>query len=291
MSIPQGLLDHIDRLDPLPITARRLMESLGTGDANITTISGIIEYDPAIAANILRLANSSMYAGFAPVARLGDAVMRLGTSTVVTFALDEGLRAFRTEAPHYELTEDDLWLHGAAASLAIDELARESRTGENFEFASIGALVHDIGKLIIVRHLNVEIDTFLARIRHDRISIVEAEREVLGCCHGEIGGAVVRKWNFPETICRAVELHHRLPVLDPDPTLDAVMLANLAAKTVGTGLGAEGMNFEVDLEAPRRIGLDSYGFDRVALRTAARLKGLKSAYGISMVRGPNAKAA
>jgi putative nucleotidyltransferase with HDIG domain len=281
MPIPSGLLERIENLDPLPITAQRLIEAMSTGQVNVLTIKGIIEFDQAIASNVLKLANSALYGGLGGIHGVRDAVMRLGTSTVMNVALDEGLRVLRADAPMYELTEDDLWLHGAAASLAVEELARESRGDKIPEFASIAALIHDVGKLVIVRYMKNEVDAFIAHTRCERITFVDAERKVLGCEHGEIGGAMARKWNFPPPIIRAIEEHHIVPIREPDPTLDTVMLANLVAKTVGTGLGAEGMNFEIDLQAPRRLGIDNFAFDRVALRTSLRLSSLKRAYGIA----------
>ena len=283
MSIPAGLIERINNLDPLPITAQRLTEAMTRGETNILTIAKIIEFDQAIASNVLRVANSSLYTGFAQIDSLRDAVMRLGTGTVMNIAFDHSLKILRVDAPMYELTENDLWLHGAAAALAVDELARESRNNSIPEHASIAALIHDVGKLVIVRYMKNDIRAFLDHTQRDRITIIEAERKVLGCEHGEIGGAIARKWKFPEEITRAIEMHHHVPVQDPDPTIDAVMLANLVAKTIGTGLGAEGMNFEIDLQAPRRLGIDNYAFDRVALRTSIRLNALKVANGISVL--------
>ncbi len=280
MPIPCSLLERVERLDPLPITAQRLIEAMSTGNVNILTIKGIVEFDEAIASNVLKLANSALYGGLGSVDGLREAIMRLGTATVMNLALDEGLRLLRADAPMYEMTEDDLWLHGAAASLAVEELARESRGDRIPQFASVAALIHDVGKLVIIRYMRNEIDAFIAESRCERITFVEAERKVLGCEHGEVGGAIARKWNFPPAMIRAIEEHHTVPIQEPDPTLDAVMLANLVAKTVGTGLGAEGMNFEIDLQAPRRLGIDNFAFDRVALRTSLRLNHLRRIYGI-----------
>ena len=97
-------------------------------------------------------------------------------------------------------------------------------------------------------------------LRDERgIAFVEAERELFGCDHAEVGGAVARHWGFPDDITDAIEHHHQVPVEKPNPTVDAVIIANLAAKAVGTGLGAEGMDLRLDEQVNRRLKLDFAG--------------------------------
>jgi HD-like signal output (HDOD) protein len=278
MAIPVGLIDRIGKLTPLPVTVQRLTAAVVDGEVPIAKIAEIMEYDQAIAANVLRLANSSFYAALGPVGTLRDAAARVGTGALLNLAMDQHLNALRVDAPMYELTENDLWIHGAACSLAIEEIVRES-VADVPQIASAAALIHDVGKLVIVRYLKADVSTLLAVCDRDGISFVEAERRILGCDHAEVGGAVARHWRFSEETIRAVEEHHRVPLDNPAPILDAVILANLVAKTLGAGLGAEGMNFDLDVQVPRRLGIDTGTFCRIVLKTSLRLRSLSEAYG------------
>jgi putative nucleotidyltransferase with HDIG domain len=276
MPIPKALLDGIENLDPLPITAQKLTIKLASDNVSIAELTDIVEYDQAVASNILRVANSSLYRGKVPIDTLRAAVSRLGTKTLLSIVLHDHLRRLSVDAPMYALTEHDLWAHGAAASIAVNELAVECPDAETPAGASIAALVHDIGKLIIVRYMKADVRNLLDLCEVDAISFVEAERRVLGCDHAEVGGAMAREWKFPEDIARTVEGHHRVPYEKPTRMMDAVMLGNLAAKTIGVGLGAEGMNFETDADAAARLGVTFIAFSRVCARTSARLKDLSS---------------
>jgi hypothetical protein len=90
-----------------------------------------------------------------------------------------------------------------------------------------------------------------------------------------------RKWGFPEEITRGIEEHHQMPVAHPSPTLDAVMLSNLVAKSAGIGLGAEGFNMRLDFGGCReRLGLNLKGFERVCAQTAVWARDLKAEYGV-----------
>ncbi|NLT66313.1 MAG: HDOD domain-containing protein [Acidobacteria bacterium] len=266
--IPNQILDGIEHLDPLPVTARRLSDMLGREDVNIRDIADVVQYDAAVAANVVRVANSAAYAGRYPVERVRDAVVRLGTATLLTIVLGRHIQNFRGAAPMYSLSEDDLYMHSAAASLMIKAMAAECR-GPLPATCSVAALLHDIGKLIMVRYMKADVSSLLSLCNEKKINFVDAERELLGCDHAEVGGAVARKWGFPTEITSAIENHHNVSRGGNGIVLDAVMLANYAAKSMGIGLGAAAFNIPIDYAGSReRLGLSIEGFERACAQTA-----------------------
>jgi putative nucleotidyltransferase with HDIG domain len=259
--IPDQILDGIQQLDPLPTTARRLSAMVGNEKANIQEIAQIVEYDAAVAANVVRVANSAAFAGRYPVEKIREAVVRLGTANLLNIAMEGYLKIFRTAAPLYDLTEDDLYLHSAAAAIMIKSMTSILHCAIP-PAASIAALLHDIGKLIMVRYMKADLSALLSLCNEKGIAFVEAEREVLGCDHAEVGGAMARKWGFPEEIITAIEQHHQVLPNGSGRILDAVMLANYAAKSIGIGLGAEGLNMPMDFSGScKRLGISIGGFE------------------------------
>lgn len=266
--IPTHLLDGINRLDPLPVTARRLTAMLGDESVNLSEIATVVEFDPAVAANIVRVANSAAWAGRYPIERVRDAVVRLGTVNLLTIVLGDYVRILKTGAPLYDLSEDDLYLHSAAASLMIKALS--SQTGSPLpSSASIAALLHDIGKLIMVRYMKADVSALQNLCKEKHITFVEAEREVLGCDHAEVGGIIARKWGFPQEITLGIEHHHYVVPGGSGVVLDAVMLADYGAKSIGLGLGAGAFNMPMDFEGSRqRLGLSIEAFERACAQVA-----------------------
>jgi putative nucleotidyltransferase with HDIG domain len=266
--IPKQILDGIKHLAPLPTTARRLASMLGSENVNVQELAKVVEYDAAIAANIVRVANSPAYAGRYPVDKVRDAVVRLGTANLLTIVLGEYLRVFRVAAPLYDLTEDDIYMHSAAASLMMKALVKEAKCPLP-PAAPLAALLHDIGKLIMVRYMKEDVSALLAICQEKKIAFVEAEQELLGCDHAEVGGAVARDWDFPQEIAYAIENHHKVVPGGGGLLLDAVMLANYATKSMGIGLGAEGMNLAIDYAGSReRLGISIEGFERACAQAA-----------------------
>lgn len=280
MSIPEKILNGINRLEPLPITVQRLVVALHDENVNFTEVAQAIEYDGAITANILRTANSAAFGGRVRIEHIRDAIVRLGTITLLDIMLIGHLRSMKFSAPAYRLSEDDLWLHGAAASLAVKAIIKETRNRQIPEASAIAALVHDIGKLVMVRYLSAKVPSIHAVCQEKNITFVEAERELFDCDHAEVGSAMAHKWSFPEPITQAIARHHEVNTVEPDPMLDAVVLANLAAKIVRDGTEASPASTPDLSGAEKRIGLTWEGFERVCMQTGAWLQDLKHNYGI-----------
>jgi putative nucleotidyltransferase with HDIG domain len=282
MALPDKVINGIDKLAPLPITLQRLVHMLGNEDVNIKDVITVIEYDQAVTSNILKVANSPAYAGRFQIEKLRDAVIHLGLNLLLDLALGNYLKSLKVSAPLYDLSENDLWLHAAASSLAAKAIIQETHNGRIPPIATVAALVHDIGKLLMIRYMEGNLADILALIELRKCSFVEAERELFGCDHAEVGQAMAKKWAFPDPVTEAIHLHHSAPLHDPQITVDVVILSNLAAKTIGVGLGAEGMNLRTDSAKSReRISLSVEGFERVCAQTAFWLSGLKKSHGLN----------
>jgi len=207
-----------------------------------------------------------------------EAAVRFGAAPILDVLLTDHLRRFRLEAPLYGLKGEEVWLHGTIASLAVVEVIRENPRKEIPRIASVASLVHDIGKMLMVKYFDARSDEFDVMCQRQEITFAEAERRKFGCNHAEVGAAMALHWGFPEGVAEAIANHHEAPIPEPTAMMDAVALANLVAKTIGIGLGREGMNFQIDSGCYTRLGLDFNAFCRVCARTALSIPELKKAF-------------
>ena len=265
MAIPGQLLRKVERLEPLPATLRRLMGLLGDEDVPFTAIVDVVEHDQAVAANILRSANSASMGGRREITSLRAAVIRLGLNMLTELVLGNHLRQMAPGAPVYDRAEDDLWLHGAVSGAAAELIASRADGAAVPRTASIAALVHDVGKLLMVRYLGADVRALRSYCDEHGVPFFEAERARFGFDHAEVGAAMARHWAFPQDVAEAIGRHHEAPLDSPGPLLDAVILANSAAKAIGVGPGAEGMNLKVDPGGLPRGKLHLHGVFQVSL--------------------------
>lgn len=280
MALPEGLVQRIGNLAPMPVTARKLLTVLNDEDVSLAEIARIIEYDEALVSNTLRVANSVFFSRSNPITTARAAVVRLGTTNLFNLILGQYLREIAVPAPLYDLTENDLWFHSTVASLAVDQIAKVAPV-EIPPVAKIAALVHDVGKLIIVRYFKQDFRAILKFSETTGVTFVEAEREILGCDHAEVGAAVATEWGFPDEVRYAIQFHHEPDPPDgPTPILDTVVIANVVAKTMSAGLGAEGLDFTIDEGCRRRLELDFTKFCLICSEVQEQMEQVKTTYGL-----------
>jgi len=273
-TMPEHILRGIDRLDPLPATAQQVVAMVHGDDMSMARLAQLIEHDEAIAAGVLRLARSAAFCGRHPPETIQDALVRIGTVPLLTLVLGDYMRRLRAAAPVYGLSEDDLWAHAAASQLAVRAIAEERGPNAVPRIAETAALLHDIGKLVLTRQTQVTPDAIRAHAQAKGITFVAAERDLFGVDHAEVGGAIADAWKFPEVVAEAIARHHdeHPPA---GPVLDAVVIANVVAKSIGAGLGDEGLNFMFDAASASRLGLDFPALARVCLQTEEGLRELR----------------
>jgi putative nucleotidyltransferase with HDIG domain len=274
-ALPADIVRGITSLAPLPATAHRLMALLRGEDESLTSIAALLESDQGLVASLLRRANSARYMA-QPARNALEAVMRVGTVSVLDMVVQEHLRSLITPAPTYGLDENDLWLHGAASQLAARAIRNERPLLKIPSTADTAALLHDIGKLIISRYLKVDARDVTAYANEHEVTWSEAERCLIGFDHTIIGAVVAEHWKFPDDVTLAIRHHHDADTTHDSRLLDTVMAANLVAKMVGAGLGAEGLNFSVSPTIHDRLALTFDVFAKIVLNTQDAVRELAS---------------
>ena len=223
------------RLDPLPTSSTRLAALVCEGAPELSQVVEIVEYDEALTASLLQSANSSWSASRTEITTVRDAVIRLGASPVLALTLGMGARRhFETMLPQYGLSEGELWRHSVAASLAA-ELVTQRAPHRPPPEAATAALLHDIGKLVLSRFLDRTLLDQLDEAQERGSTRLQAEIDVLGIDHAELGGLIARSWALPESLVRGIREHGR-PRAGRDPLVNTVCLADMLAVSAGAGV-------------------------------------------------------
>jgi HD-like signal output (HDOD) protein len=255
-----ALIESARTLEPLPASIGRLAALVANHDADLREIVEIISYDQALTGNLLRRANSAASASRNPIRTVHEAVVRLGTGTVLALAMSASVaKRFRRAVPEYGLLEGELWSHSVRAALAAETIRSSAKVSVPAESAT-ASLLHDMGKLVMSRFLGPGALAVLKAAAADGVSEEDVERQLLRVGHGELGAMVARHWNLPETIAIGIE-HHHDPTRVDLPVAYAVHLANVAGTARTDG----------DTQLTR-VALDALGISSSswsAVRTAA----------------------
>lgn len=243
-----GLLD----LPGLPATVFETIQLLRDPDASIEQLSQSIELDQSMTSKILRLVNSSFYGVSGKIGNIPQALVILGFNTVrntilSVSAFEVFLRGGEVKAGSFDLNE--FWKHVVGTGIIAKVLAQTLRLPEPEDFF-IAGLLHDIGKVVIIRLFQPEFMEILRLVEQEKLYILEAEKEILGFDHGYAGGCLAEKWNMPKKLKEAIALHH-IPASAQDNTkMTAVVhLADSLCRGLGIGHGGDILVPEIVPEA------------------------------------------
>ncbi len=129
------------------------------------------------------------------------------------------------------------------------------------------ALLHDIGKMVLSEFVKDYLEEIKELTQRKQFSFVEAEREVLGIDHAELGGRITEEWEFPKVIVSAVRYHHA-PSLTPEnhEMVQLIYLCDTVALMTGIGGGADGLSYHAYGEVMKRYSLKEKDIERFMIQ-------------------------
>ena len=180
--------------------ATQVIAATSDADCNLKLLADIIRRDQAMAAHLLRIANSPLYAPRTKIVSLQQALGRLGMQTIREIALLISVKTRAFEVPGREAQVAELFRHSLGAAVYAQEIARVRRL--NVEEAFLGGLLHDVGRPVLLQAL---IDLYREfRQPHDQGAIDGAVANL----HARVGHMLAVKWCLPETVAHTILLHH-----------------------------------------------------------------------------------
>ncbi len=256
-TMPQLNLHNLDQeirqLPSLSVVVTRLLELLGREDLTMASLMTVVGEDQALAARILRIANSPFYGLSHRVGSLQDAGTLLGIHTLGNIITAAGVMGHFPPGGGDGFERLSFWQHAIGVGTCARVLAR--RGGLDAEMAFTAGLLHDIGKLVLASYFADDFAAVLAwRGVHDCL-LRDAEQAVLGLDHTKLGARVARHWRLPEPVVNAIAYHHSLPEITT-PLSELVHVADILARGLGLGHGGDDLIPVLQAKALPRLGLD-----------------------------------
>jgi putative nucleotidyltransferase with HDIG domain len=232
------LLERVRNLPTLPVVAGRLLTLLQDPTVNAARLEEVIRPDPALTANLLRLANAAAFGHGVEITSLRQASTRLGLRRLSDLALGLALgNVVPALLPGYGMEAGGFFLHSAATAILAEHLDR-CRGGQRTDVAFTAGLLHDAGKLVIGAFLAGVTEEVRARLRVSGTPFIEAERAALGLDHAEAGALIAERWGLPAPLARVMRHHHApaaAPPADDGGLLALVHVADGLAHSLGFG--------------------------------------------------------
>lgn len=256
MSRVEEILNLVKFVQPFPKVARRVMELLADPETDAKALAEVIQYDQVITANVLKICNAPYFGLSRKVSSLADALVVIGNDALKDIIItSSSARFYKGDVgAGYELEQGELWKHSVAAGILAKHLVgkiKEVDAGTAFT----AGLLHDIGKRFLSSFVADDFERIMAKVANEGCSFVEAEKELLGITHAELGGKILERWEFPVEIQQAVLHHHDPEALEMAPLIALIALANTLVISMGIGVGADGLATKMRGEGLRRFGI------------------------------------
>ncbi len=218
------LVGAVDDLPTIPIVATKVLQLLDDPDVSVEEIADLMLSDQVMTARVMKLINSPVYKPTQEITSLKRALVYLGLRHVRELALTTSvINAFDGTSGALELNA--FWEHSFGVGM-VSKIIAQKIGYQDLEKAYIAGIIHDLGEVFLSNFLREPFLEVLEYIKVHPVKLVDAEAELLGTTHCEIGLCMARKWNFPDAYCDVIAYHHNPGEATVDPILCAIV--NLA---------------------------------------------------------------
>ena len=253
----RALVSRLKSLPSLPTLYQQLMAEMQSPEVTMKQVGEIIAKDVAMTTKVLQLVNSSFFGLGVRISDPAHAARLLGPEILKALVLYVQVFSKFEKAKSGGLSIEKFSNHSlAVASLARKIALAQEQDKKMADDAFIAGMLHDIGKLLLASSLPDEFTKIIALAHEKDIPSWQAEQEMIGGSHAEVGAYLLGLWGLPDSVVEAVAFHHK-PARCIDQSFSAltgVHVANCLESELCTGNKC-GSEKTVDLDYLEMLGL------------------------------------
>jgi HD-like signal output (HDOD) protein len=233
-------------LPPMPHVAAKAMRVIEDPNASAKEITEILTSDSSLAARVLKIANSAMFARQREITTLSQAITVIGLKALKGIIIGATLKQLKSP---FEELQKLVWENSMGTAFCASHLTK--KIGKKYhEEMFLNGLLHSLGQIVLLTdsktpELYVQV---LKIVKECNVDWVTAELQVFGFSHSLIGALVAKKWNFSEETCQII-LHCK------DPLTQADMQSEMESKATIVRL-ADALTHEGGVGSPPGYPLD-----------------------------------
>ncbi len=252
----QSLLDGAEQVATLPTIYTEINAAVEDPETTFSEIGNIISKDPSLCARLLKIVNSPFYGFSSEIETVSHAIAVIGSAQLRDLVLATTVMDRFRGIPKQLVDLHSFWLHSIGCGLTARILATYCRQANAERFYTLGIL-HDLGRLVMLISAPEEMKQAMKLSQEGPRPLVECERDVLGCDHGEVGFRLLDQWNLSSAFQLAIRYCHHP---SRNPGLESTLLHVSDVVVHGLAIGSSG-----DAYVPQ---FDSRAWSRLDLTAA-----------------------
>jgi HD-like signal output (HDOD) protein/CheY-like chemotaxis protein len=256
------MVKHISKLMAFPFTVAKVLQLADSEKAGAGDLAKILEADPVIAANILKVSNTVFFASAnRRINSIKDAIIRVGFRETKRIVMSMSVMdLFATSEVRLGFNRFHFWFHCLGTAIIAEQMAK--RFGDlNAEEAFLAGLLHDFGLILLDEFYPTIFSKVLEATATSGAHFVDKELEILDITHVDIVSELFQSWKIPEAITEAVTNHYS--ICDPDASFDTpgkklalcTAIGNVVSKTFSLGSACDQYVFPIPNAAFKEIKL------------------------------------
>lgn len=222
----------IKNLPTLPGMLTKINKLVESRDTSADDVAKLIAQDQVLSAKVLKLSNAAFYGFSRKINSVAQALVILGFNVV------KGLILTSSVFDMLDRSAADLWTHSLASASVSGALAQRLEI-EDAEEVNLAGLLHDLGKVVLAVQEPEELSRILDRTT-EGVFCLEAEEDVLGFTHQEIGSWLADSWKLPPSLIEPIQLHHQPSKAKASRRVASIVhLADIIVRAQGLGFGPD----------------------------------------------------
>ncbi len=276
-------IEQIGGLPSLPEIAIQLQQIVNDPTTSAIDAANLINRDIGLTSRVLRLANSAFYGIPRTITTVQNAVVILGLKVINTLVLSVSIvQMFPSDKGQQAFDRRKFWQHCLSCGVLAKLLSLRIRKFGMLdpEECFCAGLLHDLGRVVMDQYLHEEFCQVLKICSEQKISMVQAELQVFGFDHTDVGEWLTEKWDLPQEIRIPIFAHH-----DPEKTPFAKEISQLVAAAddfcyqLGFVVpGFETNPFKPELSPASKLGLSEDELNAIRVAAPLEIEKLQAAF-------------
>lgn len=254
----EQVISNLEQLPSIPEVASKIINMVNDPNVSFKLIGDEISRDQAMTTNILKLCNSAYFNQGKEITSVERAIVTLGLKEVKNIVMVVATKPVLDKfVIGYDMAKGDLWQQGLVVATVAKNIALMKKRKDISDVVFTGGIIHNVGKVVLAIFVQNTFKEILDIVQTRGISFAEAEREVMGFDHQEVGEKILLKWNFPTVLRSIVRFYHEPQSAPAEHSLEVCMVhvANAISLMAGVGVGSDGLYHQLNDFALKKIGL------------------------------------
>jgi HD-like signal output (HDOD) protein len=194
-------------LASLPDVYTQIVEVMNSPRSSAADLAEMVSKDTSLSSRMLKLVNSAFYGFPSRIDSISRAVTLIGTNELTTMALGISVVNAFKDIPCSLMSMEGFWRHSIACGVFARLLAAR-KVGTSAEQMFIGGLLHDIGRMVMLKQIPVAYAEVIKQARLSQQTLATVEKELLGYDHMDVGSLLCKEWRFSKALEEMISCHH-----------------------------------------------------------------------------------